>query len=211
MNDSTPATPDTVASGSDGEPVVDLTEPVCREPLAAQLEALLMVAEAGLSASELATFAQAPIADVVAELDRLVVEYAESGRGFELRQVTGRWRFYSSHACAPVVERFAQDDRVTKLSQAALETLAVVAYKQPVSRARISAIRGVSVDGVIRTLLSRELIAETGTDPSTSAVLYGTTDYFLERLGIDSVAELPPIVEYLPEMAELDELAEQGR
>ena len=129
-------------------------------------------------------------------------------RGFELREVGGGWRFYSRPALAPVVQRFVLDGQTARLTQAALETLAVIAYRQPVSRARVSAVRGVNVDGVVRTLTTRGLVTEVGTDETTGATLYGTTTTFLERMGLGSLDELPALAPYLPDADVLDELAE---
>jgi segregation and condensation protein B len=116
--------------------------------------------------------------------------------------VAGGWRFYTREECAPVVERFVRDGQEVRLTQAALETLAVVAYRQPVSRARVSAVRGVNCDSVLRTLTLRGLAEEAGTDPETGAILYRTTGYFLERLGLASLAELPELAPFLPEHVE---------
>jgi segregation and condensation protein B len=138
-------------------------------------------------------------------LEGLAAEYAEQGRGFDLRNVAGGWRFYTRDEYAPVVERFVMEGQQARLTQAALETLAVVAYKQPVSRARVSAIRGVNVDGVMRTLVSRGLVEECGHDQETGALLYRTTSYFLERIGITSLEELPELAPFLPEMGEVDD------
>ena len=143
---------------------------------------------------------------------QLAEEYAEQGRGFELRNVAGGWRFYTREEYAAVVEGFVLDGQQARLTQAALETLAVVAYKQPVSRARVSAIRGVNVDGVMRTLLTRGLVEEAGQDGERGATLYRTTGYFLERIGVTSLDELPELAPYLPDMDDLeDELARDGR
>nr|WP_285724009.1 SMC-Scp complex subunit ScpB [Psychromicrobium sp. YIM S02556] len=136
----------------------------------------------------------------------LMLPGAESRpRGFELRRVGEGWRFYSRSAFAPWVGRFVLDGQTARLTQAALETLAVIAYRQPVSRARISGIRGVNVDSVVRTLNQRGLITELGTDPESGAILYGTTPYFLERLGLTSVEELPKIAPLLPGVEDLDQ------
>jgi segregation and condensation protein B len=180
-------------------------------PLAAlrpALEAVLMVADQPLDAVSLATAVGHPVEEVVAALQTLAEEYAEQGRGFDLRQVGAGWRYYTREEFAHVVEAFVLEGQQARLTQAALETLAVVAYKQPVSRARVSAIRGVNVDGVMRTLLTRGLVEEAGSDPETGAHLYRTTGYFLERIGVVSLDELPELAPYLPEMDELeDELA----
>ncbi len=122
-----------------------------------------------------------------------------SSAGFDLREVAGGWRFYTREECAPVVERFVSDGQEVRLTQASLETLAVVAYRQPVSRARVSAVRGVNCDGVMRTLVLRGLVEEAGADQETGAVLFRTTGYFLERLGLASLDELPELAGFLPE------------
>jgi segregation and condensation protein B len=176
--------------------------------LAAALEALLMVTEQPMQSAELASLVRCPEVDVTQTLERLAAEYADQGRGFDLRQVAGGWRFYSRSDCAEVVERFVRDGQQSRLSQAALETLAVIAYRQPVARSRIAAIRGVSVDGVIRTLTTRGLIEETGTE-SSGALLYSTTDLFLDRLGIASLEELPPVMDYLPDLDSLEDFLDQ--
>lgn len=173
------------------------------------LEAVLMVADQPLEAVTLATAVGYPVAEVEAALEQLAAEYAEQGRGFDLRHIGGGWRYYTRDEYAAVVEGFVLDGQQARLTQAALETLAVVAYKQPVSRARVSAIRGVNVDGVMRTLLTRGLVEEAGHDHETGATLFRTTSYFLERIGITSLDELPELAPYLPDMDDLeDELAE---
>lgn len=173
------------------------------------LEALLMVADEPLDDMALATATGYPTEEVVLALEGLAAEYTEQGRGFELRNVGGGWRYYTRDEYAAVVEGFVLDGQQARMSQAALETLAVVAYKQPVSRARVSAIRGVNVDGVMRTLLTRGLVEEAGQDHETGANLYRTTGYFLERIGVTSLDELPELAPYLPDMDDLeDELAE---
>ena len=172
------------------------------------LEALLMVADQPLAVATLASTVGHPVDDVDAALHALASEYTEQGRGFELRNVAGGWRFYTREEYAAVVEGFVLEGQQARLTQAALETLAVVAYKQPVSRARVSAVRGVNVDGVMRTLISRGLVAESGQDESSGAHLYRTTSYFLERIGVTSLDELPELAPYLPDMDDMeDELA----
>ena len=166
--------------------------------LRAALEALLMVAEEPMTTSTLATLTRTPQESVVSTLHDLAQEYAVQERGFDLRELAGGWRFWTRDNCAQVVERFVLDGQHGRLSQAGLETLAVVAYRQPVTRARISAIRGVNVDGVVRTLVTRGLIEEAGHDHETGAHLYLTTNYFLERLGLKNLEELPPIAAHLP-------------
>jgi segregation and condensation protein B len=172
------------------------------------LEAILMVSDEPLDEVRLASVVGHPVADVQAALHALAAEYAEQGRGFDLRSVAGGWRFYSRPEYAAVVESFVLEGQQARLTQAALETLSVVAYKQPVSRARVSAIRGVNVDGVMRTLLTRGLVEEAGQDEQSGANLYRTTSYFLERIGITSLEDLPELAPYLPDMDDLeDELA----
>ena len=173
------------------------------------LEALLMVADQPMETVTLATAVGYPTGEVTEALAALAEEYTEQGRGFDLRNVGGGWRYYSRDEFAAVVEGYVLDGQQARLTQAALETLAVVAYKQPISRARVSAIRGVNVDGVMRTLLTRGLVEEAGQDHETGANLYRTAGYFLERIGVTSIDELPELAPYLPDMADLeDELAE---
>ncbi len=169
-----------------------------------ELEAILLVAEEPLDSRTLASALDRPELEVAAALRELSAEYTETGRGFDLRLVGEGWRYYSRADHAEVVARFVVDGQQARLTQAALETLAVVAYRQPVSRARVAAIRGVSVDGVIRTLLTRGLVEECGSEPSTGAHLYRTTAYFLDRMGLTSLDELPEIAPFLPEMADLE-------
>jgi len=172
------------------------------------LEALLMVADEPLDAVSLASAVGQPVDAVVTGLSALAAEYDEQGRGFELRNVAGGWRYYTREEYAAVVEGFVLDGQSARLTQAALETLAVVAYKQPVSRARVSAIRGVNVDGVMRTLVTRGLVEEAGQDHASGAHLYRTSNCFLERIGVTSLDELPELAPYLPDMDDLvDELA----
>ncbi|HWC08719.1 MAG TPA: SMC-Scp complex subunit ScpB [Solirubrobacterales bacterium] len=174
------------------------------------LEAVLMVADEPLAAASLASAVGHPTAAVIDALQALAAEYTEQGRGFDLRNVAGGWRFYTREEYAAVVEGFVLEGQQARLTQAALETLAVVAYKQPVSRARVSAIRGVNVDGVMRTLLTRGLVEEAGQDHETGANLYRTTGYFLERIGITDLGELPELAPYLPDLADMEEeLTEQ--
>jgi segregation and condensation protein B len=172
------------------------------------LEALLMIADQPLDETTLATAVGHPLDDVAAALTSLADEYAEQGRGFELRNVAGGWRYYTREEYAPVVEAFVLDGQQARLTQAALETLAVVAYRQPVSRARVSAIRGVNVDGVMRTLLSRGLVEEAGQDHSSGANLYRTTSYFLERIGVTSLDDLPELAPFLPDLEDLGDLGD---
>jgi segregation and condensation protein B len=172
--------------------------------LRASLEAVLMVTDDPLDHVSLATAVGAPPRQVEAVLRELADEYTQQGRGFELRRVAAGWRFYSREEYASLVEHFVTDSQQARLTSAALETLAVVAYRQPVSRARISAIRGVSVDSVVKTLVARGLIEEAGTDRETGAHMYATTGYFLDRMGLTTIDDLPEIAPFLPEMAELE-------
>jgi segregation and condensation protein B len=174
-------------------------------PLRPALEAVLMVADQPLDAMALASAVGHPVAAVTTALEALATDYTEQGRGFDLRHVAGGWRFYTREEYAGVVEAFVLEGQQARLTQAALETLAVVAYKQPVSRARVSAIRGVNVDGVMRTLLTRGLVEEAGQDGETGANLYRTTSYFLERIGVSSLDELPELAPYLPDMEDLED------
>lgn len=203
-----PDTPATDESGpQDGQHEVDTLDVAVAE-LRPALEAILMVTDEPLDQVRLASVVGHPVDDVEAALKALAAEYAEQGRGFDLRSIAGGWRFYSRPEFAGVVETFVLEGQRARLTQAALETLSVVAYKQPVSRARVSAIRGVNVDGVMRTLLSRGLVEEAGQDEQSGANLYRTTSYFLERIGIATIDELPELAPYLPDMDDLeDELA----
>jgi segregation and condensation protein B len=170
--------------------------------LAGALEAILMVVDEPVSEIMLAQVLEQP-ADVIAfALRDLARAYTQEGRGFELRQAAGGWRFYTREIYASYVERFVLDGQSVRLTQAALETLAVVAYKQPVTRSRISAIRGVNCDGVVRTLMGRGLIEECGAEPDSGAHLYRTTGLFLEKLGLGSVDELPALAPFLPDNIE---------
>ena len=190
---------------------VEPEEVIDDETMRRALEAILMVADEPLPSVTLAQVVGRPTGDVAAALAALSAEYGEQGRGFDLREVAGGWRYYTREEAAPYVERFVLDGQQARLTQAALETLAVVAYKQPVSRARVSAIRGVNVDGVMRTLVSRGLVEEAGADTESQATLYRTTSYFLERMGMQNLDDLPELAPYLPEMDDIeDELARTG-
>ena len=177
----------------------------------AAIEAVLMVVDEPVSEMSLATALELPVEDVLAHLVALAADYDQSNRGFAVTAIAGGWRVYSRSEYAPVVEKFLLDGAQAKLTQAALETLAVIAYRQPVSRSRVSSVRGVNVDGVVRTLLTRGLIEEIREEGESGATLYGTTSYFLQRLGLRSLDELPALAPYLPEVDVLDELAERGR
>jgi segregation and condensation protein B len=167
--------------------------------LRASLEAIMLVADEPVSEVIMAQVLERPTEHVAAAVRELALSYTREQRGFDLREVAGGWRYYTREDCAPVVERFVSDGQEVRLTQAALETLAVVAYRQPVSRARVSAVRGVNCDGVIRTLTLRGLVDEAGADPETGAVLFQTTGYFLERLGLPGLEDLPDLAPFLPD------------
>ncbi|MEU3608235.1 SMC-Scp complex subunit ScpB [Streptomyces sp. NPDC035033] len=163
------------------------------------LEAVLMVVDEPATEERLARVLGRAPHEVADALRELADEYTADGRGFELRRVAGGWRYYTRPDHAAAVEAFVLDGQQARLTQAALETLAVVAYRQPVSRSRVSAVRGVNCDGVMRTLLQRGLVEEAGTEPETGAILYRTTNYFLERMGLRGLDELPELAPFLPE------------
>lgn len=169
------------------------------------LEAVLMVADQPLDHLTIAQAVGHPPPDVEKALSELAQEYTDQERGFELRNVAGGWRYFTREAYASAVERFVLDGQQARLTQAALETLAVVAYRQPISRSRVSAIRGVNVDGVVRTLLTRGLVEEAGVDAESGAILYRTSSYFLERMGLSDLTELPDIAPLLPEIGDMEE------
>ena len=175
------------------------------------LEALLLLAEEPRRTDDLAAAVRAPEPVVRDALEALVAFYDETGRGFELRQVGGGWRYYTREEHADLIAASVLEGQQARLSQAALETLAVIAYTQPVSRGRVSAVRGVNVDSVIRTLLARGLVEEVGQDAESGAVVFGTTSYFLERMGLRSLDDLPALAPHLPDAevleAELGQLA----
>ncbi|MEV1290415.1 SMC-Scp complex subunit ScpB [Micromonospora sp. NPDC049679] len=173
------------------------------------LEAILLVVDEPVAEIVLAQVLEQPTERVAAMLRAVAADYTAAGHGFELRRVAGGWRLYTRPEYASYVERFVLDGQSVRLTQAALETLAVVAYKQPVTRSRVSAIRGVNCDGVIRTLVTRGLIEECGTEPESGAFLYRTTTLFLEKLGLNTVDELPPLAPFLPDNVE--EIADAQR
>jgi segregation and condensation protein B len=176
--------------------------------LRAALEAILMVVDEPVSVIMLAQVLEEPTGRVDATLHSLAAEYAAGGRGFDLRSVAGGWRFYTRGEYANYVERFVLDGQQIRLTQAALETLAVVAYKQPVSRSRVAAIRGVNCDGVMKTLVTRGLIEECGAEDN-GAHLYRTTRLFLEKIGVNSVADLPSLGPFLPDNVNEMDFAQQ--
>ncbi|MFI5927814.1 SMC-Scp complex subunit ScpB [Micromonospora sp. NPDC051543] len=173
------------------------------------LEAILLVVDEPVSELVLAQVLEQPAERIGPVLDEIAAGYTAAGNGFELRRAAGGWRLYTRPEYATYVERFVLDGQSVRLTQAALETLAVVAYKQPVTRSRISAIRGVNCDGVIRTLVTRGLVEECGTESDSGAFLYRTTTLFLEKLGLNTVDELPPLAPFLPD--DVEELADATR
>jgi segregation and condensation protein B len=183
--------------------------PLSDGELRGALEAILLVVEEPVTEVVLAQVLNQPTDRVLNMLDVLVDEYVQTSRGFELRRAAGGWRLYTRADFAPYVEKFVLDGQQVRLTQAALETLAVVAYKQPVTRSRISAIRGVNCDGVVRTLVARGLIEECGMEPESGAFLYRTTTLFLEKLGLNSVDQLPPLAPFLPD--DVDAIADAQR
>jgi segregation and condensation protein B len=180
-------------------------------PLRTALEAILMVVDEPVGDVTLAQVTERPTDEVAAALRGLAAEYDEQNRGFELREVAGGWRFYTRASASAYVEKFVLDGQQARLTQAALETLAVVAYRQPVSRQRVSAVRGVNVDGVMRTLLARGLVEEAGHDGEGGSTLYRTSSYFLERLGLRGIDQLPELAPFLPDMDALDDMAGSQR
>lgn len=175
--------------------------------LRAALEAVLLVVDEPVAETTLAQVVQRPRDEVARTLRELAEEYTAQRRGFELLAVAGGWRLYTRAECAPVVQRFVRDKQHARLSQAALETLAIVAYRQPVTRARVSAVRGVNVDAVMRRLVQRGLVEETPAQGEHGAACYRTTDYFLELLGLYNLDELPDLAPYLPERSDLPDEA----
>ncbi len=177
--------------------IQDMSHSVAAEDVSAAVEALLMVADQPLAVVTIAQVIGIPLAEAKKEIERLRADYAgENGserRGFELREVGGGWRIYAREEFDELVRSMLHDDSPQRLSQQALETLSVIAYKQPVTRSQVSAVRAVNVDTVMRTLIARGLITEHSTDPETGAIFYQTTPLLLEYLGIESLDQLPPI------------------
>ncbi|WP_051941389.1 SMC-Scp complex subunit ScpB [Phaeacidiphilus oryzae] len=169
-----------------------------------------MVVDEPIGEERLAGVLDLPRAEVRGALRELADEYAAQGRGFDLRFVAGGWRFYTRAEFSEAVDRFVLDGQQSRLTQAALETLAVVAYRQPVSRARVSAVRGVNCDGVMRTLVQRGLVEEAGSESETGAILYRTTNYFLERMGLRGLDELPELAPFLPEAEDVEADSQEG-
>jgi segregation and condensation protein B len=203
-----PSAEDAEAGSDEAEAVAesDLPGLATDADLEAALESLLLVVDSPAEEELLATALGTPVSRIAETLRRMAAAYTEAGRGIDLRQVGGGWRFYTRDRFAPYVEKLLLDGQRSRLTRAALETLAVIAYRQPVTRQRVAAVRGVNVDGVIRTLLARGLIEETGTDHDTGGFLYRTTELFLERIGLSSLEELPPIAPLLPEVDSIDDV-----
>ena len=192
-------------NGDDDEPGVSERD---GPPLRARLEALLLVVDQPTPENALAAAAGATAAEVEAELGRWRDDLTAAGSGMDLRRTGEGWRLYTRRELAPYVERLLTDGTRSTLTRAALETLAVIAYRQPVTRSRVAAVRGVNVDGVMRTLVARGLTVECGTDPDTGGILYRTTELFLERLGLTSLDELPDIAPLLPDVDLVDEMSD---
>ncbi|MEW1772248.1 SMC-Scp complex subunit ScpB [Streptomyces sp. NPDC086777] len=184
--------------------------PVAELDLKSALEAVLMVVDEPATVEHLSRLLERPRQTITKALRALADEYTAQGRGFELRFVAGGWRFYTRAEYAPAVERLVLEGQTARLTQAALETLAVVAYRQPVSRSRVSVVRGVNCDGVMRTLLQRGLVEEAGAEPETGAILYRTTNYFLERMGLRGLDELPELAPFLPEAEAIEAETQEG-
>ncbi|MGW4771983.1 SMC-Scp complex subunit ScpB [Nocardia sp. NPDC004278] len=189
--------------------VADLTpEPLDDDEFRSALEAMLLIVDAPAPVELLADALRDSPARVERALLAMSAELSARASGIDLRFVGDGWRFYTRSEYAPYVERMLLDGARSKLTRAALETLAVVAYRQPVTRTRVSAVRGVNVDGVMRTLLARGLIAEAGVDPETNGTQYRTTELFLERIGLASLTDLPPLAPLLPGVDLIDEINE---
>jgi segregation and condensation protein B len=207
-----------VPESADAEPAaaagLDAASPSPAAPAEAalrpSLEAILLVADEPVADVVLAQVFELPREVIAAALRALSASYASEQRGFELREVAGGWRYYTRTEYAPLVEKFVRDGQEVRLTQAALETLAVVAYRQPVGRGQVSAVRGVNCDGVMRTLALRGLVEEAGTDQETGAILFRTTAYFLERLGLPSLDQLPDLAPFLPDHLDDEQDSQHG-
>jgi segregation and condensation protein B len=172
--------------------------------LSRAIEAILMVVDEPVTELTLASVIGVTVEEAERALEILAASYEE--RGFCLKAINGGWRFYSHPEYSEYVEKFVLDGQQNRLTQAALETLAVIAYRQPISRARVSAIRGVNVEAVMKTLVTRGLVDEFGLEAETGAILYKTTNYFLERLGLNALSDLPALAPHLPDIDGLDEI-----
>ncbi|GAA2071452.1 SMC-Scp complex subunit ScpB [Williamsia deligens] len=201
--------------GPDGlfeQPVVDADEihdPLADDELRSALEAILLVVDSPVSVGALASAIGEPQQRIHDTVTALAAELDDRASGMDLRYAGDGWRFYTRQQFAPYVEKLLLDGARSKLTRAALETLAVIAYRQPVTRGRVSAVRGVNVDGVMRTLLARGLITEAGTDPDGGGIRYATTELFLERLGLASLGDLPDIAPLLPDVDVIDDIGDE--
>ncbi len=191
-----------------GIPDIAEAAPIDAAELGSVLEALLLVVDTPVTEEALGAATQQPVYRIVAKLQQMADELTQRDSGIDLRKTSEGWRMYTRARFAPYVEKLLLDGARSKLTRAALETLAVVAYRQPVTRARVSAVRGVNVDAVMRTLLARGLITEAGVDEDTGAVTFATTELFLERLGLTSLADLPDIAPLLPDVDTIEDLTE---
>ena len=191
-----------------GIPEIAEAAPLDDDELRSVLEALLLVVDTPVTEEALGAATQQPVYRIAAKLQVMADELAQRDSGIDLRQTGEGWRMYTRARFAPYVEKLLLDGARSKLTRAALETLAVVAYRQPVTRARVSAVRGVNVDAVMRTLLARGLITEAGTDEDTGATTFATTELFLERLGLESLTDLPDIAPLLPDVDTIEDLTE---
>ena len=196
---------DSVADEATDELTAELLED---DELDRVLEALLLVIDTPVSVETLASATQQPADRIAESVRRIAAGFTERDSGIDVRETGGGWRMYTRARFAPYIERLLLDGARSKLTRAALETLAVVAYRQPVTRARVSAVRGVNCDAVIRTLVARGLITEAGTDADSGATAFSTTEMFLERLGLSSLGELPDIAPLLPDVDVIDDLSE---
>jgi segregation and condensation protein B len=195
-------------SGISGIPDIAEVAPLDDDELRSVLEALLLVVDTPVTEEALGSATQQPVYRITAKLQVMAEELTQRDSGIDLRKTGEGWRLYTRARFAPYVEKLLLDGARSKLTRAALETLAVVAYRQPVTRARVSAVRGVNVDAVMRTLLARGLITEAGADEDSGAVAFATTELFLERLGLTSLADLPDIAPLLPDVDTIDDLSE---
>jgi segregation and condensation protein B len=189
---------------SDAVPAMELAD----DELTRVLEALLLVVDTPVHVEMLAAITEQPAERIADRLQIMAAEFAARDSGIDLREAGGGWRLYTRARFAPYVERLLLDGARSKLTRAALETLAVVAYRQPVTRARVTAVRGVNCDAVMRTLVARGLITEAGPDPDSGAAAFATTELFLERLGLSSLSDLPDIAPLLPDVDVIDDLSQ---
>lgn len=195
-------------NAEDSEVETVYVDDVDDDELARVLEALLLVVDTPVTAESLGSATEQPVHRITEILQGMAADLDARQSGIDLREAGGGWRMYTRARYAPYVERLLMDGARSKLTRAALETLAVVAYRQPVTRARVSAVRGVNVDAVMRTLVARGLIIEAGTDSDTGATTFSTTELFLERLGLSSLSDLPDIAPLLPDVDVIDDLSE---